>query len=310
MRFAPFAPFALFAPFTRLARRLAPLALLPLAAAALAADCDDPRPLRLALVPMKSPETQAAQYRPLVQALQKQLDRRVELVAASSYGNVIEGLVAGGIDLAELGPASYAIALQRGAGITAFASPAQQRGPHTDSGSAYRSLLVVRRASGLDRLDKLRGATLSLTDPASTSGALLPRQAIRQLTGATPEAYFKRVTFAGSHDRAIEAVQKGLVDAAFVSSSRLDEVLRRGTLQADELAVVWQSAPMPYDPIVLRKRLCAPLQARIRRAFLNDTAALQGMFRELGIQGFVATEDAHYREIRSLFAPPAEAAAP
>lgn len=267
-----------------------------------AAACDDPRPLRLALVPMKNPEILARQYAPLIRQLEKELARRVEVVPAPSYGTVIEGLLAGGIDLAELGPASYAIAVERGAAISAFASFAQRPGPHTETGGAYRSLLIVRRDRGWNSLEQLRGKTLSLTDPASTSGAVLPRLAVQQMTGSLPESYFHRVTFAGSHDRAIESVQKGLVDAAFVSSSRLDEALRRGTLGAEEIAVIWRSAPLPYDPIVLRRQLCAPLQAKIRQVFFGNADNLRHLFRELDINGFMPVDDAHYRDIRGLFA--------
>lgn len=277
------------------------LTLLCLAWRVTAAECEDPRPLRFALTPISKAEPRLAQYRPLIQQLEKVLERRIELIPSPSYGSVIEGLLAGGIDLAELGPASYAIALNRGAAITAFATFSQRKTSLTEASSAYRSLLIVRRDSGLSKLENLRGKTLSLTDPASTSGAILPRQAINRLTGSSLESYFQRITFAGSHDRAIEAVQKGLVDAAFVSSARLDEALRRGTLGPDETATLWQSSPIPYDPIVLRKRLCPALAAKIRQVFLGDTTALSGMFQELNMTGFVPVSDENYREIRELF---------
>ncbi len=266
-------------------------------------NCDDPRPLRLALTPIKNAELQATQYRPLIQQLEKQLARRVELVPAPSYGTVIEGLLADGVDLAELGPASYAIARSRGARITPFASFALRK-PASEPASSYRSLLIVRRDRGLDTIESLRGSTVSLTDPASTSGTILPRQAISRLTGQSLETYFQRLSFAGSHDRAIEAVQKKRVDAAFVASSRLDEALRQGTVQTDELKVIWQSPPIPYDPFVLRDRLCPALAAGIKQVFLGDSRALHGMFSELNMKGFIAVGDEQYREIRELFANP------
>ncbi|PKO33630.1 MAG: phosphate/phosphite/phosphonate ABC transporter substrate-binding protein [Betaproteobacteria bacterium HGW-Betaproteobacteria-7] len=266
-----------------------------------AASCEDPRPLRFALSPVVKAEAQMAQYRPLVERLEQHLGRRVELIPAASYGSVVEGLLAGGVDLAELGPASYAMAMSRGAGIVAFASFAQRTSPLTEASTRYRSLLIVRRDAGFGRLEQLRGRTVSLTDPASTSGSVLPRLAIDELTRTPLEQFFQRVTFAGSHDRAITAVQRRLVDAAFVSSSRLDEALRRGTVAPGEIAILWQSTPIPYDPFVLRERLCPALAARIRQVFLGDTTALQGMFRELNMTGFVAAGDEDYREIRELF---------
>lgn len=276
--------------------------LLAIDPAAASNNCDDPRPLRLALTPIKNAEIQATQYRPLIQQLEKQLARRVELVPAPSYGTVIEGLLSDGVDLAELGPASYGIARSRGARITPFASFALRKPPGSEPASSYRSLLIVRRERGLDSIEALRGASLSLTDPASTSGAILPRQAISRLTGQSLETYFQRLSFAGSHDRAIEAVQKKRVDAAFVASSRLDEALRQGTVHTDEMKIIWQSPPIPYDPFVLRDRLCPALSARIKQVFLGETLALRGMFDQLNVNGFIAVDGEQYREIREMFA--------
>lgn len=267
-----------------------------------AADCEDPKVLRFALIPMKNAEAQLAEYRPLLQVLEKTLERRIEIVHAASYGTVVEGLLAGSIDLAELGPASYAQAKERDPEITAFASPIQRSGPHTESASHYRSLLIVRRDKGFDSIANLTGASVSLIDPASTSGAVIPRHSFAKATGIPLERYFRRVTFAGSHDRAILGVQKGFVDAAFVSSSRLDEALRLGRLRPDEIAILWKSSAIPYDPFVYRGQLCRPLTERIKRAFFLENAALQGMFRDINIEGFARVSDEDYREIREIFA--------
>ena len=75
----------------------------------------------------------------------------------------------------------------------------------------------MRRDKRFDSLARLQGASVSLVDPASTSGALVPRHAMAALTGMPLERYFGRLTFSGSHDRAIEAVHKGFVDATIGS---------------------------------------------------------------------------------------------
>jgi len=269
-----------------------------------AADCEDPKPLRFALIPKKNPELQLVEYQPLIQLLEKTLERRIEIVHTASYGTVIEGLLAGNIDLAELGPASFVQADARDAGITAFATFSGSIGPYTDSDASYRSLLIVRRDRGFSSIASLRDSSVSLIDPASTSGALLPRHNIARLTGIPLERFFKRVTYAGSHDRAIQAVHKGLVDAAFVSSTRLDEAIRKGNVRNNEIAVLWKSSPIPFDPFVYRARLCQPLVERIKQVFFRESAVLQDMFRTLGKEGFVAVDDDHYLGIREILASP------
>lgn len=273
----------------------------PAHAAAAQAQCEDPRPLRLALVPVKNTHTQARQYRPLIRALEEATGRRVLAAPATSYGTVIEGLLAGDIDLAELGPASYAIAMGRGAHIDPIASFQLQQGPATPTSRAYHSVLITRRAHPATDLAQLRGSTLSLTDPASTSGAVLPRKEVQRLTGIPLESYFSRITFAGAHDRSIEAVRTGRVDATFVASNAVDDAVRHGTLRMDEIRILWRSEAIPYDPFVTRRSLCPALQKQIRQVFLGDSPALRGMLKELGMTGFVPATHGDYREIRQLY---------
>lgn len=289
---------------TRLVALLSLLLLLvtpALAAPRQAQRCDNPRPLRLALVPLKDPATQARQYRPLIRELEEATGRHVQSVPATSYGAVIEGLLAGDIDLAEMGPASYAIAMARGAQIQPVASFSLQQGPATPDTRAYHSVLITRSDHAAKDLAQLRDHTLSLTDPASTSGAILPRKAMQGLTGLPLESYFSRITFAGSHDRSLESVRSGRVDAAFVSSTSIDDAVRRGKLRMDEIRIHWRSKPIPYDPFVVRSALCQPLRDQIRRVFLGNSETLRQMLREMGMTGFVPARDEDYREIRMLY---------
>lgn len=276
------------------------------APAARAEKCEDPAVLRFSTIP-KSNAEQLQAYGLLTRELERALGRRVEVVRSNSYGAVVEGLRAGHIDVAELGPASYALLMERGAFVVAFA--ALSSGPQGKDAnlSTYRSVLAVRKDSGYQSLAALRGKTVSLTDPVSTSGALLPMQAVRELTGQTMETYFSRITYAGSHSRALEAVRKGLVDAAFVSSSRLTQYSQQTPPPAVELTMLWQSAPIPTDPYVHRSRLCNPLVQRIRKVFFESPQALRAFYDAMGDKRFVPASDADYKAIRQAIAlqPPA-----
>jgi phosphonate transport system substrate-binding protein len=270
---------------------------------AMAAACEDPHPLRMALIPKSHAQPQHAQLAPLLRVLERSTQRRVELSLPSSYGAVIEGLLAGRLDLAELGPASYAMLMERAEVVQVFAALGDRDGSHTGQPGSYHSLLLTNRAAGFDSVAQLQGKRVSLTDPASTSGALLPRAGMRQLTGRTLDQHFGRVSYAGSHDRSLQALRRGLVDAAFVSSARLDDALRQGSLKASDVVELWRSPPFPTDPFVTRKRLCIALQAQIRAAFLDHEAELQPMFHQLGSGAFVAADDTNYREVRELLRP-------
>lgn len=262
--------------------------------------CEDPRPLRVAFVPKSSLDAERL-HRPLLQALERALERPVQVLPMASYAAIMEGVLSDAVDLADLGPASYTMVMERKAVVTAFATVARRNAVGALEPMRYRSVLITRRDSRLDSVADLRGKALGLTDPASTSGALVPRQAILKLTGRPLEAHFDSVIYAGSHDLAIRAVQRRLVDAAFVSSTRLDEAQRLGRVQPQELREVWRSAELPLDPFVHRSRLCPPLVEKIRTVFFSGAAEYGPMFQVLGVAGFVPIADADYQAVRELF---------
>lgn len=268
-------------------------------AASMAQGCDDPAVLRFASIP-KSGAPQQQSLRPLMNELERVLQKRVEVVRSNSYGAVVEGLQAGNVDLAELGPASYALLMERSPSVTAFAVLSQRTPGGSVEPGTYRAVLLVRADSGFRSINELQGKTLSLTDPVSTSGALLPMQAVQKLTGQSLEKYFSRVTYAGSHLRAIDAVQKKLVHAAFVSSTRLEEYRAQNDRAASEMKVLWQSPPIPTDPFVYRRNLCKPLVDKILQVFFSPSPALQPMFDELGGLRFVPASDSDYQAMREL----------
>lgn len=265
-----------------------------------AATCDDPRPLRFAQVPIKNSELITSQYRALYEHLEKTLGRRIEVIRAPSYAAVVEGLLANNIDVAELGPASYATAVQRKAAIEPFAAMAERNGVLFDTSKGYYSVLIVRADRNFPSLASLLGASVSLVDPTSTSGALYPRRMIQSVSGMSLERYFGQASYAGSHDRAIDAVVKNVVDAAFVSSLRVDEQIRLGAVKQDELRILWQSSPIPFDPIVMRTALCKPLAKRIRAAFLDSPEELKPFLAEFGRSGFIPVTEEAYREVREI----------
>ncbi len=255
--------------------------------------CSDPDPLRIAVIPQMRNQTAAGHYDALIDTLRDELNRDIVLVPVGSYGAVVEGLLDGSIALAELGPGSYALARDRGTDVVAFASLHRQidaSGP-----SAYHSVLIVRRDAGVRSIEALKGSSLSLVDPASTSGAIVPRAALPRITGVPLETWFGRVSFSGSHDLAIDTVLNGRVAAAFVSDTRIKEVKYRGRPAADALHIVWRSAPIPSDPFVYQNGLCKPVKQAIQRVFFERQEELQPLFSWRGMRGFVPVSDSDYQ---------------
>ena len=265
--------------------------------------CELPERIRFAMIPFGDVETNLKRYQPLLKRIEKITGRQITVLRPGSYAAVVEGLLGGHIDIAELGPATYVDAKRDDEEITPFATIEKRAGAFMPGGGHYKAMLVVLASSPHRNIASLKGSRLALTDPASTSGSLLPRKQFVPLLGVPLEKYFAHISFTGSHSRSIQALDRGEIDAAFVSSAQLDEANASGKLAASKVRVLWASAAIPYDPFVYRGQLCETLRTQISSAFLGEAAAvsLRELLDGLNATRFVAVDDSHYAGIRSLF---------
>jgi len=266
-----------------------------------AAACDDPPRLRFSLVPQGDTKKDAAAFQPMLEALERELGKPVEVIYPDSYDFVVEGLLATRIDLAFLGPASYVSAKNSDPDIEAFASYSTRAGAFQQEGSFYRSLLVVRSTSRYRDSESLKGAKLALVDPVSTSGAVVPRRLFSPLIKATFESYFSRVVYSGGHNKSAAALANRQIDAAFIASNHLSDFVAAGNAAREDYRVLWQSEPIPLDPFVYRGRLCAPIKDGIRKVFLaNNGERYPELLARYNAVRLSPVSDDSYSQIREL----------
>jgi phosphonate transport system substrate-binding protein len=262
--------------------------------------CKQPQVLHFAAIPKKDLSQEYAEFEPLRQELERVLGIPVRTVPVHSYQAVIEGLLSGAVDLAELGPAAYIQAKTRDPQIQALAAYSFEGGAFTLEGSYYNSLLLVRSGGGIHSIRDLAGRSVALTDPGSTSGALIPMTEFKRETGLVLDEYVGRLVYAGSHDRAIAAVLAGTVDAAFVSSRRADDYINLGFAEEGSLQELWRSRPVHYDPFTVSSHLCPDVQARIREVLLTPSPARQTLLDTKGAVGILGVSDEDYRWLEQL----------
>ena len=105
-----------------------------------------------------------------------------------------------------------------------------------------------------------------------------------------------RVVHLGTHDAVARAVQAGQVPAGALSKPILDNLVKRGTIDASRIVELDLSAPVPNYPVVLQGNLAPALKQSIRDAFINmkDKEVLKA-FR---VEAFASTTDAAYDVLR------------
>jgi phosphonate transport system substrate-binding protein len=251
-------------------------------------------------VPEGSVKHDLESFQPLLKELRNTLGIPVETVLPSSYGSVIEGLLAGTIDLARLGPAAYVSAKSSDPDIKAFATNAQRAGAFQEEGPFYRSLLIVSTSRTTHTIGSLRGKRLALVDPDSTSGAVIPRKLFADVLGMPLDRHFGRISYAGNHDAAAMAVRENRVDAAFVSSYHLSSLVSSGKAKQMDFKVLWQSPAIPTDPFVYRDNLCKSIKDKIESVFFRRLENDNAMHDNGAARVYLPVTDRDYQVIRNL----------
>ena len=184
----------------------------------------------------------------------------------------------------------------------AFATFFKKGGAFDSDGKFYNSFLVAKEDGRFNDISSLRGATLALTDPNSTSGYVVPHHEFPKASGQTIESYFGKIVYAGDHNHAALAVLNDQVDAAFVASYHLSDLVRAGKANSGDFKVIWRSEPIPNSPFVYRNQLCAPIKKKIISVFLKSSIeqnkSILDRFQALR---FVPISDADYKRILEMY---------
>jgi phosphonate transport system substrate-binding protein len=231
--------------------------------------------LRFAAVPAEQNIDPTAEYKNIIALIEKNTGKKVEFVRSTDYNAVIEGMVSGKIDLAEFGPLSYVLARSNGAKITPIASMVEKGGKPT-----YQSYGIVPANSKITDINGFKGAKVCFVDPGSTSGYLFPSQGL-MTAGIDPKTGVSPI-MAGGHDNSVLSVASGKCDAGFAENAMVDHILiDKGKLKADQVRVVWKSAPIPMSPVAMRDELPADLKTKLTQTFTKD--ATKDRMVQLGI---------------------------
>jgi phosphonate transport system substrate-binding protein len=244
--------------------------------------------ITFAVIPAENASGVTERYAPFVAYLSKELGVKVNLRIANDYAAIIEGQRAGNIQLAYYGPASFARARLTGVKTDAFVIDV-----NSDGSKGYYSVLYVLAKSSYQKLDDLKGKNLGLVDPNSTSGNNMPRFKMNQM-GITPETFFSKVVFTGSHENAVLALAQGTVDVAAnfwmaEDDSNLTRMLNKNMVKSgdgtpmkkEDFRIIAKSDLIINDPYAYLSDLPDDMKAAIKKAFLEAADKDKAAFDKL-----------------------------
>lgn len=250
--------------------------------------------LRVTAIPDESPTELARKFAPLGAYLEKELGVKVEWTPVTDYAAAVEAVVNKKVDLAWFGGFTFVQANVRSGGKIV---PLVQR----EEDEKFRSVFITDAKSGIQKLEDLKGKTLSFGSASSTSGHLMPRSFLLA-SKINPEADLKRISFSGAHDATVAAVASGKVDAGALNISVWEKLV--GEKKVDPAQVkVFYTTPTYYDyNWSVHADMPAAQKDKLKAAFLKLSDTTPQGKEILGLQRatkFVETKPENYAGIKS-----------
>lgn len=245
------------------------------------------------VIPTQASDKFKQQINKLGELLSKESGLDVQMRIAADYATVVEDIRFNKTDVAFFGPFTYVVANAQ-SGAKAFITQNVKGKPF------YYSYAIVKKDSPIQQLDDkaiatLKGKTIALGDPASTSSSQIPQLALKN-AGLDREKDVKLV-FTGAHDAVLKAVTSGSADIGF-----LDSAIFEGSLSQkfpddyNKVRVAWKSMELYQYPWAHRKDLDPAVVKKLQDAFLKITD--KDALEPFGADSFVVADDAKYGPVR------------
>jgi phosphonate transport system substrate-binding protein len=228
-------------------------------------------PLVLGVFPNTTAKQIVETYRPLADALEKSLQRRVEIYSAPNFKTFVERTRQGEYDLLLTAPHLAWLARQD-AGYQPLLKYTQP----------VRGLLVVKPTSPYRDVAELRGHSIAIADPLAV--IVLALQAELAEAGLKPGTDYQIIN-AGTHINAALQVVKGRADAAMVGQNAF---MQFPPDLHKQLHVLLETPPLSSQTYLAHPRLRDAEVRTIRKTLLDfaTTPEGQAFLKNSGLGGF------------------------
>ncbi|MES2018446.1 MAG: putative selenate ABC transporter substrate-binding protein [Pseudomonadota bacterium] len=253
-----------------------------------------PGVLRVSAIPDENPTELQRKFKPLGDYLAKATGMKVEFTPVTDYAASVEGLVNNKLDMVWFGGFTFVQANVRSKGKVV---PLVQR----LEDASFRSVFITT-AKDINKLEDLKGKTLSFGSESSTSGHLMPR-AYLLAAKINPENDLKRIAFSGAHDATVAAVAGGKVDAGALNISVWEKLVNGGKVDTAAVHVFYTTPPYYDYNWTVRSDMNPKLKKKLTDAFLNLSKSTPEGKEILELQKasrFIPTTAANYDKLESV----------
>ncbi len=251
------------------------------------------RVFRVGIHPLHNPQRLMEVYGPIIDALNQALpEAELQLEASRNYEEFEKKLYGGEFDFAMPNP--YQTVLARRRGYVVIAKMADDR--------EFRGLILVRRDSGIKRVQDLKGKSVSYPAATALAATLLP-QFYLQRQGVNVSTDIHNL-YVGSQESSILNVLRGHTAAAATWPVPWKTFVAEKPELASQLEVKWETETLPNNGWVARQDLPPALVQRFTQQLLGLSATEEGrkMLARLPVSAFERADAQTYRPVERFLA--------
>lgn len=249
--------------------------------------------IRFGTVPRLSAAELQAMYAPLAEYLSRETGEKVTIVVPKDFPAFTEAAKTGQMDIGFTNPLLY-VQIRDGADIQPLALSSEVK-----SGTRLRGIIVVRKDSGIERIQDLKGKKFVFMAKGSPAGYLFQLLLLSK-AGMDPKKDITILPFAKRHDKVVEAVFNKTADAGGIREDELEKV--KDQIDISQLRIVGYTDYFPNWPFFSTSKLKPETAAKVRAALLKLKPNDPNNEKILGparLTGFVPVTDREYDDLRA-----------
>lgn len=251
------------------------------------------KPIIMGFVPLSNSEKLIEEIKPLEDMLTEKIGKKVEGFIATNYIGVVEALGTGTIDFALIPPFAYILANKKHGSEALLTSLNKNNEP------GYYSVIVTRNDLGIDKVSDLKGKKIAFVDPSSTSGYIFP--AVILMDNNIDIEKDIKYQFAGGHDKAIQLLINGDVDAIGTYENALKKFSKEFPEIQNKTKILEKSDLIPGVTLTISSKIDAETKNKIKESFLSITSEKEGedlLLSLFGLKGFQEADKNNYDSIK------------
>ena len=218
----------------------------------------------------------------------------VEPVFYKDYVSQIDGLMNGEIDIAWNSPLAWVDAYIRTKGKALD-------GSMRDTDRDRQTYLVVRKDSGIESIEDLKGKKVAFVDPSSASGYVYPGAMLKD-AGIDLNKDIK-YQFSGGHDKSIQLLLNKDVDAIASYENVIKKYTKEFPTLKEDVRGLAKSELIPGVTVVVSNNVDDQLKSKIKQVLLEiqkEKETLGILTNLFNITGFEEPDDNTYKAVEKI----------